>query len=95
MAFIDAELEYLTEHPLGRLATIGPDGAPQAHPVAFCVDPDSGIIEIGGPDLAKSQKFRNVKAEPRVPFVVDDQSDTPNPIGRPDEASRSAAGSRS
>ncbi|MEV5750844.1 PPOX class F420-dependent oxidoreductase [Actinoallomurus sp. NPDC052308] len=82
MTFTDAELEYLTEHPLGRLATIGPDGAPQAHPVAFWVNPDSGIIEIGGPELSKSQKFRNVKADPRVSFVVDDQAETPNPIGQ-------------
>jgi len=82
MIFTDAELDYLTEHPLGRLATIGPDGAPQAHPVAFRVDPDSGVIEIGGPDLARSQKFRNVTANPRVSFLVDDQSDVPNPIGQ-------------
>jgi pyridoxamine 5'-phosphate oxidase family protein len=82
MIFTDAELEYLAEHPLGRLATIGPDGAPQAHPVAFWVDSDSDVIKIGGPDLTKSQKFRNVTADPRVSFVVDDQSDTPNPIGQ-------------
>jgi pyridoxamine 5'-phosphate oxidase family protein len=82
MVFTDVELAYLTEHPLGRLATIGPDGGPQAHPVAFRVDPDSGVIEISGPDLTKSQKFRNVKADPRVSFVVDDQSDVPNPIGQ-------------
>lgn len=82
MIFTDAELSYLTEHPLGRLATIGPDGAPQAHPVAFRVNPDNSAIEMGGPDLASSQKYRNVTADPRVSFVVDDQSDVPNPLGQ-------------
>ena len=82
MIFADAELEYLIEHPLGRLATIGPDGAPQVHPVAFWVDSDLGVIEIGGPELSKSQKFRNVRADPRVSFVVDDQAEAPNPIGQ-------------
>lgn len=82
MIFTDAELEYLSAHPLGRLATIGPDGAPQAHPVAFWVEPESGVIQIGGPELPGSQKFRNVLADPRVSFVVDDQAATPNPIGQ-------------
>jgi pyridoxamine 5'-phosphate oxidase family protein len=82
MLFTDAEYKYLVEHPLGRLATIGPEGAPQIHPVAFWVHPDSGIIEISGPELAKSQKFRNVQADPRASFVVDDQAETPNSIGQ-------------
>jgi pyridoxamine 5'-phosphate oxidase family protein len=82
MIFTDAEYKYLVEHPLGRLATIGPDGAPQIHPVAFWVNADTGTIDIGGPALTTSQKFRNVQADPRVSFVVDDQAETPNPIGQ-------------
>jgi pyridoxamine 5'-phosphate oxidase family protein len=82
MIFTDAEYKYLAEHPLGRLATIGPDGAPQIHPVAFWVNADTGAIDIGGPALTWSQKFRNVQADPRVSFVVDDQAGTPNPIGQ-------------
>jgi pyridoxamine 5'-phosphate oxidase family protein len=82
MIFTDAEYKYLAEHPLGRLATIGPDGAPQIHPVAFWVNADTGAIDIGGPALTRSQKFRNVQADPRVSFVVDDQAGTPNPIGQ-------------
>jgi pyridoxamine 5'-phosphate oxidase family protein len=82
MIFTDAEYKYLAEHPLGRLATIGPDGAPQIHPVAFWVNADTGAIDIGGPALTRSQKFRNVQADPRVSFVVDDQAETPNPIGQ-------------
>ena len=82
MLFTDPEYQYLIGHPLGRLATIGPDGAPRVHPVAFWVDLDIGVIKIGGPELSHSQKYRNVQADPRVSLVVDDQSETPNPIGQ-------------
>ncbi|SEG56260.1 pyridoxamine 5'-phosphate oxidase family protein [Thermomonospora echinospora] len=82
MTFTEAELTYLVEHPLGRLATIGPDGAPQIHPVAFWVNADAGTLDIGGPALTRSQKFRNVQADPRVSFIVDGESDEPNPIGQ-------------
>ena len=68
--------------PLGRLATIGPDGAPQIHPVAFWLNDETATIDIGGPALARSQKFRNIQAGPRVSFVVDDQAEIPNPIGQ-------------
>jgi pyridoxamine 5'-phosphate oxidase family protein len=82
MTFTDAEYAYLAGHPLGRLATIGPDGAPQAHPVALWLNEAAGTIDIGGPELARSQKFRNVQADPRVSLVVDDQAATPNAIGQ-------------
>jgi pyridoxamine 5'-phosphate oxidase family protein len=82
MIFTDAEYMYLAGHPLGRLATIGPDGAPQIHPVAFWLNDGTGTIDIGGPALTRSQKFRNIQADPRVSFVVDDQAGTPNPIGQ-------------
>jgi pyridoxamine 5'-phosphate oxidase family protein len=82
MVFTDAEYAYLAGHPLGRLATIGPDGAPQAHPVALWLNEAAGTIDIGGPALAGSQKFRNVRADPRVSLVVDDQAETPNSIGQ-------------
>jgi pyridoxamine 5'-phosphate oxidase family protein len=82
MVFTDAEFAYLAGHPLGRLATIGPDGAPQVNPVAFWLNAATGTVDIGGPALAKSQKFRNVQADSRVSLVVDDQAETPNPIGQ-------------
>jgi pyridoxamine 5'-phosphate oxidase family protein len=82
MTFTDEEHAYLTAHRLGRLATIGPDGAPHVYPVACWLNGETGTIDIGGPALAKSQKFRNVQADPRVSLVVDDQADTPNAIGQ-------------
>jgi pyridoxamine 5'-phosphate oxidase family protein len=75
MTFTDVERAYLAEHPLGRLATIGPDGAPQVHPVAFRVNGEA--IEIGGPALSRSRKYRNIQADPRISFVVDDESKEP------------------
>jgi pyridoxamine 5'-phosphate oxidase family protein len=82
MIFTEAEYAYLAAHPLGRLATIGLDGAPQVHPVALWLNEAAETIDIGGPALPSSQKFRNIQADPRVSLVVDDQAGTPNPIGQ-------------
>jgi pyridoxamine 5'-phosphate oxidase family protein len=70
--FTPAELAYLAEQPLGRLATIGPDGAPQVRPVGFRVDPATGDIDIPGLRNPSTQKWRNVARDGRVAFVVDD-----------------------
>jgi pyridoxamine 5'-phosphate oxidase family protein len=70
--FTDAEKTYLDNQPLGRLATIGPDGAPQTRPVGFTYNHDLDTIDIGGRDLTASQKYRNILADVRVSFVVDD-----------------------
>jgi len=71
-AFTDAELEYLASQRLGRLATAGPRGRLQNNPVGFRVNAEEGTIDIGGWNMAASQKFRNVRANGRVAFVVDD-----------------------
>jgi pyridoxamine 5'-phosphate oxidase family protein len=81
MTFSDIELEYLADRHLGRLATIGPNG-PQVNPVTFRLNADSGTIDISGPALTSSQKYRNVRSDPRVSFVVDDESDKPNVYGQ-------------
>jgi pyridoxamine 5'-phosphate oxidase family protein len=65
------EHEYLAVHQRGHLATIGPDGGPDVVPVGYRLNSD-GTIDIGGPRLSASRKFRNVTARPRVAFVVDD-----------------------
>lgn len=70
--FTTAELGYLTAQPLGRLATAGPGGMLQNNPVGFRVDAEAGTIEIGGWNMGASQKFRNVRANGQVAFVVDD-----------------------
>jgi pyridoxamine 5'-phosphate oxidase family protein len=70
--FTEAELEYLASQRLGRLATAGPGGMLQNNPVGFYVNAAEGTIDIGGFNMAASQKFRNVHADGRVAFVVDD-----------------------
>jgi pyridoxamine 5'-phosphate oxidase family protein len=72
MTFTEAELAYLDGQPLGRLATAREDGTLQVSPVGFSVNPDGGTIDIGGFRMARSQKYRNIAANGRVAFVVDD-----------------------
>ncbi|MGW0215663.1 PPOX class F420-dependent oxidoreductase [Micromonospora chokoriensis] len=76
MSFTDVEIEYLTSQRLGRLASVAPSGAPQNNPVAFTYNPTTGTIDIGGHNLTSSRKFRNIRADPRVAFVVDDLAST-------------------
>ena len=72
MIFTEAELAYLDQQRLGRLATRHPDGTLQVSPVGFGVNTELGTIDIGGHDLAASRKYRNVAANGAAAFVVDD-----------------------
>jgi PPOX class F420-dependent enzyme/OxyR family protein len=76
MTFTAKESEYLDSQLLGRLATVGPDGGPRNVPVGFRLNRELGTIDIGGHNLAASQKYHNVQREPRVSFVVDDLAST-------------------
>jgi pyridoxamine 5'-phosphate oxidase family protein len=71
MTFTEAEIDYLTNQPLGRLCTLGPTGAPQAKAVGVHLGP-GGTLDIVGYNNAESQKWRNVQRDPRVTFIVDD-----------------------
>ncbi|HWG63559.1 MAG TPA: PPOX class F420-dependent oxidoreductase [Streptosporangiaceae bacterium] len=75
-ALSPAELAYLRTQPLGRLATIDRAGNLQNNPVGFTVDEQTGQIIIGGRAMAASRKFRNVRRNPNVAFVVDDLAST-------------------
>lgn len=70
--FTDTELRFLESQQQGRLVTIGPDGAPQIHPVTFMVDSGQGSVDIIS--VRESQKYRNVRHDPRVSLSVDDPS---------------------
>jgi pyridoxamine 5'-phosphate oxidase family protein len=72
MSFTEAELEYLATQRLGRLATLAPDGFPQNNPVGFRINVELDTIDIGGHAMGESRKFRNVQANPKVSFVIDD-----------------------
>ncbi|MFE0020383.1 PPOX class F420-dependent oxidoreductase [Amycolatopsis sp. NPDC059021] len=71
--FTDAEIEYLSTQPLGRIATAQPNGTLQVSPVAFTWNPEAEAIDVTGYNLAKSRKYRNVAANGQVAFVVDDR----------------------
>jgi pyridoxamine 5'-phosphate oxidase family protein len=75
MELSDVQRKYLRTQHLGRLATVRPDGTPQNNPVGFRID-DQGRILIGGADLGRSRKFKNVGTNPAVAFVVDDLAST-------------------
>jgi pyridoxamine 5'-phosphate oxidase family protein len=68
----DEQIAYLRTQPLGRLATVRPDGSPQNNPVGFVYNADLGTIDVGGLRMGETKKFRNIETEPRVAFVVDD-----------------------
>ncbi|MDQ3783411.1 MAG: PPOX class F420-dependent oxidoreductase [Actinomycetota bacterium] len=73
--FTEAEVEYLNSQPLGRLATVGPDGRPHVTPVGVFYDPETQTIVIGGhagSNMATSKKFRDARRNPNLAFVVDD-----------------------
>ncbi len=71
--FTDAEVEYLNSQPLGRFATVDPDGRPHVMPVGVFYDPETQTIVIGGAgDMAASKKFRDAQRRPDVAVVVDD-----------------------
>jgi PPOX class F420-dependent enzyme/OxyR family protein/uncharacterized protein (TIGR02246 family) len=65
-------IEYLTTHGQGRLATIGPNGAPQNKPVGYRYNTSLDTIDIAGLNMERSAKYRNVGTHPEVAFVVDD-----------------------
>jgi PPOX class F420-dependent enzyme/OxyR family protein len=71
--FSAIELAYLLGEPhLGRLATADETGQPHVVPVGWSYNSDLGTIDITGRDFAATRKYRNVRANPRAAFVVDD-----------------------
>ena len=70
--FTEAELAYLRTQRLGRLATVNARGEPQVAAVGFRYNPEFDTIDIGGYDMAKTQKFRNVARNGLASFLVDD-----------------------
>jgi pyridoxamine 5'-phosphate oxidase family protein len=72
MTLTDAERRFLTGQPRGHLATVGPDGTPQVKPLGFTWNAALGTLDIAGFNMGRSAKYRNIQANPRVSFVVDE-----------------------
>ncbi|MFE1171516.1 PPOX class F420-dependent oxidoreductase [Streptomyces sp. NPDC058773] len=77
--FTSTERAYLAGQPLARLATTGPDGGPQVRPVGFVLN-DDDTLDIGGPALRRSQKYRNAQARPEVSLLIDDMAPADDPV---------------
>jgi pyridoxamine 5'-phosphate oxidase family protein len=72
MILTPAEERFLFRQELGHLATVGSDGMPQVKPVGFTYRPELGAIDIAGFNMGQSAKYRNVRSNPKVAFVVDE-----------------------
>ncbi len=70
--FTPKVIEYLQGQTLGRLATVNAAGEPHVVPVGFRHNADLGAIDIGGHNLSRSKKFRDVVPNGRAAFMVDD-----------------------
>jgi pyridoxamine 5'-phosphate oxidase family protein len=70
--FSDAELRYLGESHLGRLATVDPSGMPHVVPLGWTYNRQLGTIDIGGRNNARTRKYRNVHANHNAALVIDD-----------------------
>jgi pyridoxamine 5'-phosphate oxidase family protein len=69
--FSEDERAYLRTQRLARMATVDPDGQPQANPVGFFPQED-GTVLVGGLAMGRTKKWRNLRANPKVALVVDD-----------------------
>ena len=71
-AFTPAEIEYLRNQRLGRLATVNGEGEPHVVPTGFRYNAELDTIDIGCHNLTASKKFRDARRTGRASFVVDD-----------------------
>lgn len=76
--FTDAEIEYLSNQRLGRLATVTAKDEAHVVPTGFRVSDDRTAIEVSGHNLAARRPLylRNIESNPSVAFVVDDLAST-------------------
>jgi pyridoxamine 5'-phosphate oxidase family protein len=72
MTLSEVEVRFLARQPRGHLATLGPNGTPQIKPLGFTYNRALGTIDITGFNMAESAKYRNVRTNPNVAFVVDE-----------------------
>src|SRR3954469_18169323 len=75
--FREAELEYLSGGlQLGRIATVGADGTPHVGPVGWIYNAARDTIDVGGHELERSKKFRDVARTGRAAIVGGDLAST-------------------
>jgi pyridoxamine 5'-phosphate oxidase family protein len=75
--FSAAQLAYLGERRLARIATVGADGAPHVTPVGMWshnLVHDS--IDVTGREFGRSKKYRDVARAAQAAIVIDDLAST-------------------
>src|SRR5438270_9622831 len=70
--FTPAQERFLSRQTRGHVATVGSDGTPQVKPVGFTYNRALATIDITGFNMAQSAKYRNVQANPKASFVIDE-----------------------
>jgi pyridoxamine 5'-phosphate oxidase family protein len=71
-AFMKAEIDYLAEQRLGRIATVGLDGQPHVVPTSFRYNAEHDAIDVGGLRMSQTKKLRDVQRTGRASIVIDD-----------------------
>jgi PPOX class probable F420-dependent enzyme len=66
----DSHTDLLERPVFAHLATVRPDGAPQATPMWFLWDPQEGVIKLT--HTKERYNFRNIQHEPRVSLSITD-----------------------
>ena len=75
--FTASELRYLRgERRLARLATVGRDGTPHVAPTGWAYNAEHDAIDIGGHQLERTKKYRDVARTGRAALVIDDLAST-------------------
>jgi pyridoxamine 5'-phosphate oxidase family protein len=76
-AFSDNELDYLVgQRRLALVATVGDDGTPHVVPVGFSYNAEHDTIDIGGRNMERTKKYRDVQRSGRAAVVLDDLAST-------------------
>ena len=73
--FTEMESNYLKSQHLARIATVGQyegNGSVQPDVVPVGFDFDGEYFYVGGMNLAKSTKFKNVQNNSKVAIIIDD-----------------------
>lgn len=80
-SFREAEIEYLQNHRIGRVATIGRNGDPHVVPLRYRYNSELEVLDLLGGGMGTSKKYRDAAATGRIAFVVDDISEEGKPRG--------------
>jgi pyridoxamine 5'-phosphate oxidase family protein len=71
--FSERDLRFLasSNHPLGRIATVGRDGTPHVVPTGWTYNATLGTVDVTGRDVQTTKKFRDVTGSGRAAIVID------------------------